>query len=236
MNDTSQEKPIMYQEWRNLLFLHWIYDAGKIQKMLPEGLIVDTYEGKAYITIVPFLIRHLSVLNFFSLPFFSNFIEVNVRTYVRDKNGIRGFWFFSLDINSNIFKTGARQFFFLPYYNAKLDKHVKDNELLIEGERQENPRVKMKFKYQFNSPFYNAEEGSLDFFLLERYFLFTFHAHQLYLQRIEHSSYPLSHCLLEEYESNLFEANALEAPANSPILMHHSSGVDVNFFPLKSSI
>jgi hypothetical protein len=29
---------VMYQEWRDLLFLHWEYSAAAIQATLPEGL------------------------------------------------------------------------------------------------------------------------------------------------------------------------------------------------------
>ncbi len=47
-------KPVMYQRLRDLLFLHWEYPAAAIQETLPDGLLVDTFGGKAYLGIVPF--------------------------------------------------------------------------------------------------------------------------------------------------------------------------------------
>jgi len=44
----------MKQDWNHLLFLHWILPTKEIQSQLPEGLFVDTYEGNAYVGIVPF--------------------------------------------------------------------------------------------------------------------------------------------------------------------------------------
>ena len=73
-------KPAMYQRWDDLLFLHWSYAPMAIQGTLPRGLTVDTFEGKAYIGIVPFFMRDVRPSFCPRLPGFSDFLELNVRT------------------------------------------------------------------------------------------------------------------------------------------------------------
>lgn len=223
---------IMYQEWRHLLFLHWKYDKEKIQKNLPEGLHVDTFEDNAYITIVPFFIQNLRIGKLPSLPFLSNFIEVNVRTYVYDRNGNPGIWFYSLDINSIMATTFARHFFSLPYQNAKLVSKIANNEISISGQRKNQVTMNFNFFPELNTESFTAEPNSLDFFLLERYALFSFKNNQLYIERIHHSPYLLSPVELKEYKSNLLEIKCLQT--NSPFSkIHYCSGFDVDFFPLE---
>lgn len=41
------DAPVMKQNWRNLLFLHWKYNKDALQKMLPPGLYVDTFNDEA---------------------------------------------------------------------------------------------------------------------------------------------------------------------------------------------
>ena len=64
-------KPMMYQRWNDLLFLHWSYDPLAIQSTLPQGLKVDTFEGSAYIGIVPFFMRDVRP------SFFRSFSDVS---------------------------------------------------------------------------------------------------------------------------------------------------------------
>jgi len=47
-------RPAGFQRWRNLLFLHWEVPADAVAKLLPRGLSVDTFEGRAYVGVVPF--------------------------------------------------------------------------------------------------------------------------------------------------------------------------------------
>ena len=46
--DRPESRPVMYQSWHDLLFLHWAWDPAAIQATLPAGLRVDTFEGRAW--------------------------------------------------------------------------------------------------------------------------------------------------------------------------------------------
>lgn len=230
--ESDLETTIMYQEWRDLLFLSWKYPSNLIQKTLPPGLEVDTFQDDAYVTLVPFVIKNLSIAKFPSLPFFSDFIEVNVRTYVYDKQGRPGIWFYSLDINSIMATMAARQLFSLPYHFSHLEIDKK-KEIEIKGSRSE--RTKMFFKYKTDGQSFKAKEGTLDFFLIERYLLFSFTRNQLFRQKIQHLSYSLSYHSLISYQETLLETNALPAHEETPHHICYSKGVNVDFFPLKKN-
>lgn len=227
----QNENPIMHQEWRKLLFLHWKCDPKKIQATLPEGLFVDTFEGVAYITVLPFLIENFKVYNF-STPIYSKLVEINVRTYVVDKNGMSGVWFYSLDINSFFSMVGANIGFSLPYYFSRCKYEKLNHTIAIEGKRVFEPSVEMKFSYKVDNekPVFFALENSLDFFLVERYVLFTFKNKKLMYGRVKHQPYTLEN--IQDLKYSIQLKDPLFDPSNQPDLIHFASGVDSDIFPL----
>jgi uncharacterized protein YqjF (DUF2071 family) len=48
--------PLIYQRWRTFTFLHWAYDPADVQRLLPSGLDVHTYDGVAWVGLTPFLL------------------------------------------------------------------------------------------------------------------------------------------------------------------------------------
>ena len=111
----------MFQQWREVLFLHWEYPVAAIQATLPEGLFVDTFDGKAYLGIVPFFMRNVRPRFLPIVPALSHFMELNLRTYVHDRAGVPGVWFYSLDANQWLAVEIARRFFHLPYEHAEME-------------------------------------------------------------------------------------------------------------------
>src|SRR5437868_2527421 len=99
---------VMFHRWEALLFLHWHLPPPRIQQTLPDGLTVDTFEGNAYLGITPFFMRKVRPVGVPPLPWFSDFQELNTRTYVFDRNGVPGVWFYSLDCNQPLAVIGAR--------------------------------------------------------------------------------------------------------------------------------
>src|SRR5215211_2195923 len=90
-------RPVMYHEWRRIVFAHWRYPAEVVRPLLPAGLQVETFDGTAWVGLVPFLMDRVRAPGVPALPWLSRFPETNVRTYVRDGGGRTGIWFFSLD-------------------------------------------------------------------------------------------------------------------------------------------
>ncbi len=83
--------------WDDLTFVHWAYPVEAVQALLPDGLRVDTFDGYAWVSLVPFRMRRAGPTFLPPIPWLSTFAETNVRTYVVDSAGHRAVWFLSLD-------------------------------------------------------------------------------------------------------------------------------------------
>src|SRR5947208_11619686 len=114
--------PLMHQQWGKLLFMHWRIEERKLRPLIPAQLEIDTFDGTAWIGIIPFTMWDIRALPPFlpAMPGLSSAHELNVRTYVY-YDGVPGVWFFSLDCNHAAAVIAARAFYHLPYYNAKID-------------------------------------------------------------------------------------------------------------------
>jgi uncharacterized protein len=229
----SGRNPVMYHKWRDLLFLHWSLDPAEVQKTLPPGLHVDTYDSKAYIGIVPFYMCAVRPRFIPPLPYISNFLELNTRTYVYDDKDNPGVWFYSLDANRRIAVAAARLGFGLPYFvaNMKASKDKETGEVRFFSQRS---RVELEkastFRYRSGHSLGRPQLGTLEFFLVERYLLFSAYLGTLWKGRVYHENYPLMEAEVPEWDLNLFEINGLEPPVGPPDHCHYSPGVDVDIF------
>jgi uncharacterized protein YqjF (DUF2071 family) len=104
----------MVQRWEDVVFLHWPYDPAAVAAVLPRGVEVDVYDGRAWVGLVPFHMRGLGIPGWAPLPGVGSFPEVNVRTYVR-VGGYRAVWFCSLDVDRWLPTLTARAAYRLPY-------------------------------------------------------------------------------------------------------------------------
>ncbi|OHX56380.1 hypothetical protein BB776_05110 [Planococcus salinarum] len=96
-----EKRWMMTQTWRELLFLHWPVEPSEIQRQIPDELELDLYDNRAWVGIVLFKARGTRPRFMPPIPGSANFLEVNVRTYVKYNNK-SGVYFFSLDANSKL--------------------------------------------------------------------------------------------------------------------------------------
>jgi uncharacterized protein YqjF (DUF2071 family) len=113
LRDACPARPSGRQTWKDLLFLHWEVSPSALRPLVPPALTVDTFEGRAYVGLVPFTMADVR----FGPVAVADFQETNVRTYVHAQ-GVPGVWFFSLDAASTLAVWGARALFRLPYFRA----------------------------------------------------------------------------------------------------------------------
>src|SRR4051794_31668937 len=163
---------VMHHRWESLLFLHWALPTERVQATLPAGLTVDTFEARAYLGIVPFFMRNVRPVGFPGLPGLSNFQELNVRTYVYDQSGTPGVWFYSLDCNQPLAVAGARLLTGLPYFQAEMTSTETGESIGYTCRRKDTQPV-AHFVYGGVGAARATHSASLDFFLLERYYLFA---------------------------------------------------------------
>jgi uncharacterized protein YqjF (DUF2071 family) len=113
-----------------LLFLHWPIPVEFLRPLIPEPLIVDTYDGTAWIGLTPFTMWGARPLFLPAVPFLSESHELNVRTYVH-LAGRPGIWFFLMDASNPIAALAARLTFHLPYFRACMSLERRDRNLRI---------------------------------------------------------------------------------------------------------
>lgn len=231
VRERPSARTVMRQSWRELLFLHWKVDPAEIQRLLPERLTVDTYDSAAWVGIVPFFMCNVRPVWAPSVPGLSNFLELNVRTYVYDANGVPGVWFFSLDANNPIAVVIAQKIFKLPYFHARM--RARATPATVDYWSQRGELEPDHFVYQPVGPERLAEIDSLDFFLLERYLLYTYHGHRIYTGRVHHDPYRLREVKVLEYGNQLLAPAGLRTCGG---IYDHSAYVDhvnVDIFGLK---
>ncbi len=225
----SRRNPVMYQSWTKLLFLHWRWDPAEIQKRLPRGLAIDRFDESAWIGIVPFFMDGVRPAGFPPLPVVSNFLELNLRTYVKDESGRPGVWFFSLDANQPLAVWAARLSFALPYQHATMRANQIDGWTDYVSARSGREPV-LRYRYRPKGPATEAALGSLEFFLTERYRLFAFRGGQLFSGRVYHMPYQLSEADLGCYDPRLFELDCFNVPVGPPDHVCYAPRVDVSVY------
>ncbi len=225
-------RPVMYQRWRELLFLHWEYPLAAIQATLPEGLHVDTFAGKAYLGIVPFFMRQVRPRFFPAVRGISHFMELNVRTYVHDEAGVPGVWFYSLDANQRLAVKIARRFFHLPYEHAAMNStHTSAGAIRYRSLREGSSRP-VVFEYAPGAELPLAAPGSLEFFLIERYRLYANMNGRLARGAVFHEPYPFCDAVITAWDDGLLKLDGFLACGRPPDHIIMSRGVDVTVFPL----
>lgn len=221
-----------YQRWDHLLFLHWQHDAAAIQRTLPPGLTVDTHDGRAYLGVIPFFMRRIRPRFVPPLPWISYFLELNLRTYVHDDGGRPGIWFYSLDCNRAPAVWAARRGFHLPYEHATMSAKV-DNDRINYSTRRRGDDHTGRYTYVPTGPAQPAAPDTLEFFLAERYRLFSRHPKgHLRTAKVHHPPYPLAPADLSAHDSRVIELAGFDAPGRPPDHVLYSPRVDVTVFEI----
>src|SRR4051812_14045967 len=216
------ERPVvMHHRWEALLFLHWLVSPAEIQRTLPPGLTVDTFEGQAYVAISPFFMRKVRPVGVPPLPWLSEFQELNVRTYVFDKRGVPGIWFYSLDCNQPLAVAAARMATGLPYFNAEMN-HECDGWIDYDC-RREGTEETARYRYRGSGAGREANPHSLEFFLLERYYLYSVRSGTLIRSQVSHVPYRFR---VAEVEHGSAAPARLDGFSEIPDAAEHACFVD----------
>lgn len=225
--------PLLFMEWHRLLFLHWSWDPAQIQALLPPGLSVDTHENQGWLGIVPFFMRRVHPRGLPCLPWVSDFLELNVRTYVHDGRGTPGVWFTSLSCNQPIAVLGARTFFHLNYVHARMQAREMGQQVAYESSRRGQDSA--RYRYQIPATGHPAEPGTLEFFLLERYVLFSSNARgRLFSGRVHHAPYQVATGDLPEWSFAPAVADGFALDGRAPEHVTMSDRVEVGAWALQA--
>ena len=218
----------LFMSWRDLLFMHWRVDAGALRPLIPPVLGLDTFDGGAWLGVTPFRMSSVRPRALPSVPYLSNFPELNLRTYVtaEDKPGI---WFFSLDAGNRIAVRLARAGFSLPYYDAEMSSRVVGGEVRYRSARTHRGAKEARFAGRYRpvgEPF-ESRPGTLEHFLTERYCLYAADRKgNLYRGDIHHHPWSLQRAELTLETLAMTQQIGMALPDEEPIL-HFSRHLDV---------
>ncbi|WP_336133330.1 YqjF family protein [Natronomonas amylolytica] len=222
-------RPLLSMRWRDLLFAHWSVAPATIAAKLPDEVSVDTYEGDAYLGVVPFVMDDIRVRG---APLGLGFGELNLRTYVT-VDGTPGVYFFNLDADDRLGVILARKLFRLPYYRAEMDIETTgsdaDREVSFRSRRRTTGVSSARFdgRYGPDGDFATPEADSRAEFLTERYrFYTTDDGGRVYYGDIDHEPWSLAEGWADIEENTLFDANGFDRPGGEPIL-HFAAPIDV---------
>lgn len=224
---------VMKQEWHRLLFAHWALDPAQLQPLIPKGLTLDTFDAKAWISVVPFYMRGIRLRVTTTAPYLSAFAELNVRTYVTVNGNKPGVVFFSLDAANPVGVWLGRNWYHLPYFNANMQAQVDSDNITYRSSRTHNNAPEGEFQaiYAPDSDVYHAESGTLDHWLVERYCLYTVGRRGRIMRGdIHHVRWPVQHAKADILQNTVAPISL----TNTPDLLHYVRKIEVLAWPIKA--
>jgi uncharacterized protein YqjF (DUF2071 family) len=230
----------MTQRWNDLLFAHWPIPVDKMAPLVPAGLEVDTFDGYAWVGVVPFWIDQARTRavgeRCITVPGTATFCELNLRTYVRSSTtGLRGVYFFALDAASALAVIGARTLFHLPYFLASMHQQIDPDGTVEYSSKRLLTGHSIRFKARYRGLGRVAgpsRPGTLEHFLTERYCLLTQHKGKVQVAHIHHLPWPLEPAEAEISFNELPAAHGIVLPDRPPVL-HFARKLDVYIWSIR---
>ncbi len=227
----------MQQRWNDLLFAHWPVPVSAIASTLPPGLVTDTFDGSAWLGVVPFAMDRVRIHGLPSVPGARAFPELNLRTYVRERGSNRsGVYFYSLDASNPLAVAIARTAFRLPYYWARMSLRYgpetgRSREIRYRSQRLFSAHA-AGFKARYRG-LGTMAQGPLEHFLTARYALYTAtRSGRLLRGDIHHLPWPLERAEAEFEQNDLPAAHGFTLPDRPPVL-HYSRELMVYVWTLE---
>ena len=221
----------MAQHWDDMLFAHWALPGGALQRFVPPGLDLDTFDGSAWLGVTAFVVGRARLRALPAIPVASTFAEVNVRTYVTtsDRPGVL---FLSLDAASLAAVLGARAWYRLPYYFTEGKARWRDGRVIY-GSRRRHPRAPVAVFEAEYRPVGVVERPAaepLARWLTERYCLYTYADGRLLRAEIHHAPWPIQRVEASIRRNSMAEAAGVTLPP-APDTTHFSAGVQAFIWP-----
>lgn len=211
--------------------MHWAVPAELVRPLVPSSLELDLFDGVLYVGVVPFVMEHVRPRWLPDAMAF-DFLETNLRTYVLH-DGEPGVFFLSLEAASALACLAARATFGLPYHYARMERREEGGEVFYQTDRRVRGAAKSTFHYRIGEELGPSVPGSLQHFLVERYYLFVERWDTVYRGVVHHVPYPVRAAEVLACDEGLMQAAGLPRPTRLPDLAHFSPGVEVEVFDLE---
>jgi uncharacterized protein len=221
----SVRRPMLYQDWRDCSFLHWSYEPGILRQHVPRGFEVETFEGRAWVSLISFRISMMRPGALPPIPGLRTAVESHLRTYVVGPDGRRGIWMLSLDIAPLAAAVLGRFGFALPYWWSRMEVSKRGNTVTYRVRRQPRQEARLDLQMRLGAAIDDTKLGELDHFLTARWVLYSgvgsIHAAIL----TEHPRWRFRQASVLRLNQTVTPVGGLP-PANGAPLVHFSEGVD----------
>jgi uncharacterized protein YqjF (DUF2071 family) len=205
-----------------------------LRSFVPLSLEIDLKEGTAWVSLVAFHMCHVRPRWLLPFPPVSDFLELNLRTYVRldDKPGV---FFLSIHANKRLAVRVARWFSPLPYVYAKMKSSQESDEFRFQcNSADRHGEVAFVANYTLESEEYSACRDPLSKWLLERYCLYVGDpSGGLIRTEVHHDPWVVRDVDLEISSNTLGRALGLDL-SPKPDRAHFSWGVEALAGPIES--
>lgn len=193
-------RALIAQRWSGTCFLHWRVDPALVAPLLPPGTRVDTFDGSAWVGLVPFALGEFRLLPLRSLPLIRPFIEINVRTYAVDDEGRRGVVFRTLEAEHLLPVLGGRALFGLPYRWARMRMHDRGDTVEYASSRRFGRSAGTRIRVRRDDEPVDTEFAR---FLTARWGFHQVHLGRTLWAANEHEPWPLVNAHLEALDDTL---------------------------------
>lgn len=224
---------VMSQTWGKALFSHWPVSVNQICDLVPPALEIDTFDNQTWISIVPFEMSDIRCRWLPIIRLANRFPQLNVRTYVIHQ-GKPGVFFFSCDADHLLAVAFARSVYHLPYLKARMNLRQKGNgiEFISKRTHWNTQKAEIHCVYRPVSDEFQTQKDSLDYWLMERYCMYTTHQKKLYRSDIHHLPWSLQHAEAEFSHNTMMESCKISIPKGEKPILHYAENLKVLAWPL----
>lgn len=211
---------VVAMRWHDLLFIHWPMRPQVLRPLIPAVLELDTFDGWAWLGVVPFRMTGVRLRYLPAFSGLSAFPELNVRTYVQTP-GRSGVWFFSLDAASRLAVRAARAWYGLPYYDARMRVEQAGETVHYHSNRTHRGAATATFdaSYSPSGEVYHASPGTLDHWLTARYCLYAMDRRgRVGSGDIHHAPWPLQAATADIRVNTMALPLPIALPHTQPVL------------------
>lgn len=208
---------VYYQEWNNVIFLHWKVSKDLLEPLLPKGIKLDTINGESWVSLVAFDMNNIGTRAFPKIPHISDFLEINIRVYVtcNEKPSV---YFLSMEGSKRSSCKVLKAVSKFPYRYSKMEH---------ENYRFESENI--EFNDSFSIAYQLGEEPNkkdeLDLWLTERYAVFQDYKSTIIEYDVHHIEWPIQSIEIKKLKLKYPRFNRIinEKPERA----HYSKGVQV---------
>jgi uncharacterized protein YqjF (DUF2071 family) len=207
-----------YQEWNNVLFLHWKVPVEILRDLVPSKFQLDQFEGNCYVSLVAFTMEKIRPRGLPAVGFVSKFGEVNLRTYI-DNDNKKGVYFLSMEAEKFISGFIAKSVSGLPYKKSMIKQG--DNSY-----QSTNTQKGFHLNAAFDIKETLTHKSELDKWLTERYCLYFDYRNRFYRYDVHHKEWEIKKVELKQLSLS-YTVGHLRLTEKDPWLAHYSPGVKV---------